>query len=74
MTTAETGAKMDKFYRSKIKNIITCRQSGRCALKKGRNLTSHLPENTPSDHASLGSAQAGGQRSVLTATGLFPLC
>lgn len=58
--------KNGKLYRSKIKNIITCRQSGRCARMKGRNLTSRHPGKTPSDHASLGSAQTGGQRSVLT--------
>lgn len=33
---------------------------------KGRSLTSHLPGNTPYDHASLGSAHTGGQRSALT--------
>lgn len=45
-----------RLYDVVIKSVITCRQSGRCALMKGRNLTSHLPGNTPSDHASLGSA------------------
>lgn len=51
-----------KVARKKI-NILTCRRSGGCALMKGRSLTSHFPGNSPSDHASLGSAQTGGRKS-----------
>lgn len=43
---------------------FTCRQSGACALLKGRNLTFALPDSSQSDPASPGSAHITGPRSV----------